>query len=117
MFGLESRMTDVKFKGCRIILDCKIAIMKELKGNYTIRNLDINDANDQSNVNTIRTDSSINKYLCRNKVRYLCRLASLELILIRKHRNNHLLNCLDKSVVLYLAKMIYNTRTDRKSVV
>jgi hypothetical protein len=112
------RVVEVIFKDCRIAPNGKFTIISGLAFNYSIRNLVIADADDSnkksdahSDAYSIEIHSKINEYLSRNRAHYLCRMATLTIIGLRKHRHTHL-NIVDKQITTYLAKMIYATKTN-----
>ena len=112
LLGSRSKITKVKFRGCRVTPECKTAIMSGLGCNYSIRSLVIHDIDSSSvfDPDYVAIDGGIKSYLYRNRARHLCRMAALTLILIRRHRKS-LFSCFDKSLVVHLAKMVYDTRT------
>lgn len=118
-YFVTSKLKTIKitFDDCHILPVYKNVIMDGLRWNYTIRDLIISESKpifDRSTGklnNDVAVDGTIKSYLYRNRSIHLCHMAALTIILIRKYRTDHLLSCLDKSLVLYMSKIIYNTRT------
>jgi hypothetical protein len=110
-FESPFKIINVKFKGCQIIPEYKAIIMDCLKTNYKIQNVDIDDFPSSFDRNCIAVDGEIKSYLYRNRAQYLCRQAAIALIQIRKGRNKFF-DLVDKSLVIYLAKMVYNNKNN-----
>lgn len=111
LFDIASKIINITFKGCQIALETKSVIMKRLASNYTVRELVIDGSARSSDLSAVPVDGTIKSYLYRNRAIHLCRMAALTIVLMRKYTYS-IFTPFDKSLVVYMAKTIYNTRSD-----
>lgn len=115
-------LSDIIFKNCNFNLGDANMVIEALENNYRILNLKIKEPNFGEMISTddielqaysqydIEALGKINKYITRNKSIEMVRRSSVQLILIRKYRDNKFLSPLDKNIVLKIAKMIYTSQ-------
>lgn len=112
----QHKTVELIFRDCRVTSELKAVIINNLQHNHSIRSLVICNT---SNINIedykriTYEESKIDDILFRNRANYLCKIVAFTLILIRRRYNKYF-NLVDKSIVIFIAKLVRNTKRDPK---